>query len=112
MALAALFNVPTKSEELNQWSFAHMASHRDIIRVIYEKGKIALPEYCLDPVNPDDTGTWTRLHQQMHADMNSALSLAGYNLLGLDWHDENKLAAWIQLNALEHRAASDLLKLG
>ncbi len=112
MSVAALFNVPRTGDELNEWGFSHMANHRDIIRLIYQIEKVALPEYCLDPINPDDTGTWTRLHQQMHQDMNAALNLAGYDLLGLDWRDENTLAAWIQLNAVEHRAASDLLRIG
>lgn len=112
MSVAALFNVPGTEQELNQWSFSHMANHRDIIRVIYDVASIALPEYLLDPLDPTNTGTWERQHQLMHQEMNFLLGLDGFDLLGLDWGDQNKLAAWIQLNAVEHRAASDLLRLG
>lgn len=112
MSVAGIFNVPTDENTLNEWAFSHMASHRDIIRVIYQVLKVALPEYSLDPVNPNNTGVWERQHQQMHQEMNTLLGTSGFNLLGLDWHDENKLAAWIQLNAVEHRQVSDLLRLG
>ncbi len=112
MSIAGIFNVPTDNNELNEWAFSHMANHRDIIRVIYNVLAIALPEYALDPVDPDSTGVWQRQHQQMHQDMNSLLGTSGFNLLGLDWHDQNRLAAWIQLNSIEHRQASDLLRIG
>lgn len=97
---------------MDEWSFAHMAHHRDIIRTIYELGSIALPEYALDPINISDVGNWERLHQTMHEQMDSLLGIAGYNLLGLNWQDENNLAAWITLNAVEHRTAGDILGLG
>lgn len=112
MSVAALFNVPRTENELNQWAFSHMANHRDLIRVIYQVLAVALPEYMLDPVSPSETGAWERQHQLMHQQMNTLLGLEGYDLLGIDWQDQNKLAAWIQLNAVEHRAASDLLRLG
>jgi hypothetical protein len=112
MSLAAIFNVPRTKTELSEWAFAHMANHRDIIRVTYEVLSIALPEYALDPVDPDETGTWQRLHQEMHRDMNSVLGTGGFNLLGVDWHDQNRLSAWIQLNAIEHRQVSNVLRLG
>jgi hypothetical protein len=112
VSIAALFNVPRTENELSQWAFAHMASHRDIIRVIYQLGAVALPEYLLDPINPNETGTWERQHQEMHQQMNALLGLDGFDLLGLDWDDQNKLASWVLLNAVEHRQASDLLRLG
>jgi len=112
MSIAALFNVPRSETELSQWAFSHMANHRDIIRVVYELVAVALPEYLLDPINMNDVGTWERQHQTMHQQMNTLLGLEGFDLLGIDWNDQNKLAAWIQLNAVEHRQASDLLRLG
>lgn len=112
MSVAAIFNVPKTEVELSGWAFAHAANHRDIIRVIFQLVNISLPEYVLDPVDPDDTGVWQRQHQLMHQDMNLLLGTSGFNLLGLDWHDENRLAAWIQINATEHRQVSDLLRLG
>ena len=115
MAVAALYNVPTTPEQLENWSFAHMAHHRDIIRVIYERTGVALPEYALDPIGVNVGGSafnWERLHQEMHAQMDLILDIAPYNLLGVDWRNENRLAAWILLNASEHRQAGDILGLG
>lgn len=112
MSVAAIFNVPTDENSLNEWAFSHMANHRDIIRVIYQVLQIALPEYSLDPIDPNDTGVWERQHQEMHSEMNLLLGTSGFDLLGLDWKDQNKLSAWIQLNAVEHRTASDILRLG
>lgn len=115
MAIANLFNVPTTPDQLSNWAFAHMSHHRDIIRVIYQAIGLALPEYALDPVVPDEAGeesNWERLHQTMHTQMDVVLGIAPYNLLGLDWHDENKLSAWIALNADEHRQAANILGLG
>ena len=115
MALAALFNVPSTRTELDEWAFAHMAHHRDIVRVIYERVGLALPEYALDPLNPNEAGedsNWERLHQVMHTQMDTILGIAPFNLLGVNWLDENQLSAWIQLNANEHRQAGDILGLG
>lgn len=112
MSVAAIFNVPHDEATLSEWAFSHMANHRDIIRVIYQVLGVALPEYSLDPVDPGNTGVWERQHQEMHNQMNALLGTSGFNLLGLDWKDQNKLAAWVQLNAIEHRTASDTLRLG
>jgi hypothetical protein len=115
MAVAALFNVPTTQDQIDNWAFAHMSHHRDIIRVIYERTGVALPEYALDPIIPNKGGAtfdWERLHQTMHAQMDAILGIAPFNLLGVDWANENRLAAWVLLNASEHRQAGDILGLG
>lgn len=112
MSVAAIFNVPRNQDELNEWAFSHMANHRDIIRVIYNVLAIALPEFSLDPVDPDNTSVWQYQHQQMHSNMNAILGTSGFNLLGLDWHNENALSAWVLLNAAEHQQVSNLLRLG
>lgn len=112
MSLAALFNIPTNESNLQQWSFAHMAHHRDIVRVIYEQTGIALPEYLLDPFDPANRANWDYTHQVMHQQMNLLIGVQGNDLLGLDWEDENKRAAWILLNGSEHRQVGDFLGLG
>lgn len=111
MALASLFNVPSTDTERAQWAFSHMAHHRDINRKIYELIGIALPEFILDPVNIEDSGTWEYQHQTMHNNQNSILGIAGFDLTGLDWKNQNELAGWIFLDAVEHRQASDILEL-
>lgn len=110
--LADLYNVPTTDEERAQWSFAHMAHHRDINARIYSLIKVALPEYILDPVNPDDTGQWEYQHQLMHDTQNELLGISGQDLTGVDWKDERLLAGWIWLNASEHYQAAATLEIG
>lgn len=112
MAVAAVFNVPVDDVSLAQWSFAHMANHRDILLAIYNNFHIALPEYALDPFDPTDETNWEYLHQQMHDQMNAVCGVEGNNLLLVDWQDENARAGWIQLNATEHRQVSDFLSVG
>jgi len=110
--LADLYNVPTTNEERAQWSFAHMAHHRDINAKIYLLIKVALPEYVLDPVNPDNPGEWEYQHQLMHDNQNSILGIQGQDLTGMDWKDQRLLAAWIWLNVNEHVQASNILEIG
>lgn len=110
-ALASLYNVPSTDTERSQWSFAHMAHHRDINRRLYELTLVALPEFILDPVNPTDTGSWEYQHQQMHNNQNQLLGIAGFDLSELDWTKQNELAGWVFLNALEHRQAADILEI-
>ena len=111
-AVASLFNVPSNKQELDQWSFAHMAHHRDINRVIYNLTGNALPEYELDPVNTDDAGVWEYQHQLMHDNQDAILGIIGFDLSEINWKDRNELAGWIYLNALEHVQAANILEIG
>ena len=110
--LASLANVPSTDEERAQWAFAHMAHHRDINFKIYNLIKVALPEYSLDPIDPNDTSTWEYQHQLMHDQQNTLLGISGQDLTGVDWKDQRILAAWVQLNVNEHFQASDILEIG
>jgi hypothetical protein len=110
--IANLYNVPSTDEERASWSFSHMAHHRDINARIYLLVKIALPEYIIDPVNPDDPGDWEYQHQLMHDNQNAILGITGQDLTGVDWKNQNLLAAWIFLNGNEHFQASAILEIG
>ncbi len=110
--LADLYNVPSTDEERAQWAFAHMAHHRDIAARIYLLVKVALPEYILDPVNPEDAGDWEYQHQIMHDNQNALLGISGQDLTGIDWKDPRLLAGWIFLNSSEHYQASNILGIG
>ena len=110
--MANLYNIPGNDFDRAHWSFVHLAHHRDINRLIYELVHIALPEYIIDPINIDDTGTWEYQHQLMHDNQNAILGIQGFDLTGIDWKKENELAGWIFLNASEHFKAADILRIG
>ena len=113
-SLASLFNVPTTPEELQIWASAHMTHHRTINRRVYElsNGLLVLPEYVLDPINPNDTGVWEDQHQIMHQDLESVLGISGFDLSNVDFKNPERLAGWIQLNANTHYQASNILEIG
>lgn len=110
--LANLYNVPSTDDERAEWSFAHMAHHRDIAQRIYALIKVALPEYILDPINPADTGQWEYQHQLMHDNQNQILGIQGQDLTGVDWKNPNLIAAWVWLQANEHFQAAQILGIG
>jgi hypothetical protein len=111
-AVADLYNVPSNDAERAQWSFAHMAHHRDINRRLYELVAVSLPEYSLDPIDPANVGQWEYQHQQMHNAQNQLLGISGFDLSEVDWKDQNLLAGWVWLNAVEHTQAADILEIG
>lgn len=109
MGLANLWNIPNTPESLAAWSFSHAAHHRNIIEAIYRQYSTAVAEYIIDPINLDDATGFFDNHQIMHNQMNEVLNLANYDLSQVDWQDSGELASWINLNAINHRQASDLL---
>lgn len=111
-AIAALFNVPSTQDELNEWSFAHAAHHRDINRVLYQKVGAFLPEYVLDPIDIKNPYVWLEQHQEMHNRQNTLLAIAGNDLLDVDLADKNEFAGWIFLNSSEHFQAANILGIG
>lgn len=111
-ALAGLWNVAGDQGELDTWSLTHMASHRDILKAIFDQGAISLPEYILDPIPLQDMGTWIYQHQRMHQDMNQVFGISGLNLLNVDWQDPASRAGFVIGNATEHRQIANLLGIG
>jgi len=99
-------------EDRALWAFAHMAHHRDINRVIYLLVKVALPEYMLDQINPDDTGQWEDQHQSLHDVQNQLLGIKGNDLTGVNWKDRNLLEGWIFLHSNAHNQAANILRIG
>ena len=100
--------------KFSRWSFANMAHHRDIFRVIYDLTGTQLAESPLDPFNPADDSfqTWLVQHQQMHRDQNEVLGIDSNNLLDLDWSDQDSLQAWMLQHFSEHDQAGAILNLG
>lgn len=114
MALASLQEIPKSALEFAEWSFAHAAHHRDIIRVIYrDYGGARLDEYVLDPFDPrGSTEVWAENHAAMHNAMDAVLGIAGYNLSEVDWTDERSLGDWLSAHFNEHYQAGQILGLG
>ena len=110
--IANIFNVPGNEAELASWASAHMTHHRDINRAIFEQTGISLPEYVLDPIDPQDTGTWEAQHQVMHTNMDIVLGIDGFDLSEVDFTDKDSLAGWIALNSNEHYIAANTLGIG
>lgn len=110
--IAGLYNVPSTEAELNTWAFAHAAHHRDINRLILQLTGTQLIESILDPINPNDIGVWLYQHQQMHDQFEAVLGIAGYDLLDVDWENQNELAGWVLLNASAHQQAANILQIG
>ena len=76
MAIADLYNIPGDDRSMSQWSFAHMAHHRDMIRVVQQKLNIHLDEFILDPVNLDDPIQFLDQHQQMHNQLDRLFNIS------------------------------------
>lgn len=111
-SVASLANVPQTDEQLQLWSFAHAAHHADIIRLIYQITRIALPSYILDPLDPNDTSVWADQHQQMHLQMDELLGISPLNLDDIIWSDKSTLGSWIFNNFSEHYQAANILEIG
>lgn len=106
MSVASIANVPSDPESMLQWSFSHMAHHRDINRRILEVFHVQLPEFPLDPFDPVFMGDQ---HQTMHNNQNAVLSISGNDLLDVEWQDEAQKSVWIFLNFTEHLKAGNIL---
>lgn len=103
MPIALLYNTPLDNEQKGQWDFAHADHHRRLIAEAKRRFNVELPEYVLDPFDPlrPDAGL---LHQEMHNAIDALYGISGYDLIDVDWKDEEQRAGWIWLNAQLHQA--------
>lgn len=108
--LVTLIEVPKSSIEWQSWSFAHMADHFDIVRVIFQLTGRRLDLFPLDPI--DFRGSaWVYNHAVMHQQMDRVLGIAGYDLSGVDWRDPQSVLSFTNYNYNEHQAAEQILRL-
>ncbi len=110
--IAALFNIPTDAEAMQQFSFHNNDSHVLAIRAIKTLTGLTLPQYPLDPIPPQNLGGWLYDHQAMHNSVNQTLGLPGNDLSDVDPSKLDQLTFWIQLHAQEHVAWSNALGFG
>lgn len=107
MAVADLVTVPSTPEELAQWSFAHMAHHRDVIAYIRRVNKVLLPEYVLDPVDTSPNSAWGDNHQVEHNNNDAILGVDGFDISDVDWKNPDQLASWVWLHYRLHYAEAE-----
>ncbi len=112
--IASLYNVPQTEVDLLTWATVHAQHHRDIIDTIYRlsNGIIALNQWILEPISRENLAAWAYNHQQMHQDMDAILGIAGFDLRGINFDNQEDLADWILLNADEHSQAANALGIG
>lgn len=108
-ALATIIDVPRNKDDLQWWSFAHMADHVDIVRVIHQVTGVRLDLFPLDPVTLG--GTWVYNHAVMHQQINATLGIGGYNLTGVRWDDPGSSLDFFHYNYVEHQQAAQILRL-
>ena len=110
MSLTTISVAPETNEDAAAFSFAHMRSHQDIVRVIFQNYSVNLTVFSLDPA--DLTSTWVLNHQTMHNQMNQVLGIQGQNLTLVDWNDSESVLEWVNDNFSEHQQACQKLNLG
>lgn len=110
--IAGIYNVPTTPDELKVWATTHARHHTDINQAIYNQTGGNLPEFVLDPIDPENTSVWEDQHQIAHNNFNSVLGIAGYDLSEVDFTNRDYMTGWITLNAQEHFQAANILGIG
>ena len=101
MPLAILYNVPLTTDQQATFDFSHADHHRRMIAAAYERFHVTLPEFVLDPFNPQRSNAGL-LHQEMHDAIDALYGVGGYDLVDVDWRDQEQRAGWIWLNAQLH----------
>jgi hypothetical protein len=112
MGLPYLYAVPQDADDWKKWSFVHAANHYDMIAAVQEQKGQQLAQFILDPMDPDNLGTWMYQHQEMHNQVNAALGTSGFDLLGLDWTKDDEFQMWLRLNGDEHVRICTALGIG
>jgi hypothetical protein len=90
---------------LGEWSHDNAADHRDIARLILAQKSVYMTDYVLDPIAPQDFENWLWRHQTLHDEMNSVLSLSGYDLSSVNPNDPQQMESWLRLHFDEHNRA-------
>jgi len=112
MSLPFIYSQPETPDDWTAWSFNHGANHYDIIQAAFVSKGDNLTTYIMDPMDRENLGTWLYQHQILHNQINQVLGTQGFDLLTLDWTDEDQLAEWLQLNGSEHQRLSAALGIG
>jgi hypothetical protein len=107
--LAALMNVPKTDAQWQQFSYDHRNSHDKIRAAIKKKFGTDLPDYQIEPINPDNIQQFLQNNASLHTDMNGILKSQSSDLLDVDITKPDQLDSWINLNYQEHENVEQLL---
>lgn len=108
--LATFAVIPREDIDWERWAFAHMADHFDIARIVFQVSGRRLDLFPLNPISFDDA-TWIYNHAAMHQQMDAVLGIAGYDLTGVAWNNEQSLRDFVLYNYVEHQRAAQILGL-
>lgn len=95
---AGLVAIDPDAGGFNRWLFNHARDHDVLINAAIAKGA-ALNFYNLDVFSPQ----WLFDHQRAHNDMANVTGIVNSDLETVDLTDARQLAAWLQIDALEHQ---------
>ncbi len=96
---------PPTDQGLAEWFHAHIRHHEAISDAVRETRGIRLEIFPIFPGRAQDY-QWSRDHQTMHNQMNSALGVSGTDLTEFDIKDKRKADAWFFLHYMQHLAAA------
>lgn len=99
MSVANIFNIPQTEEQWAAWSLLHMIWHRSCNVAIFRRFNIILPEFILDPIDPEQPDVFLANHQTMHTNIDLVLGVPSFDLLDVDWSDEAQRLGWFAAHA-------------
>lgn len=113
MSIATLVAPPdfTDNSLLGNWSFSNQDQHLNIVSTIYQKQKVLLTLYPLDPIPKTNWVGWLQLHQQAHNDFAGVLNIENYDLSSVNLQDRIQVEAWTRLHFDMHLQAAQVLGL-
>lgn len=109
MSLASVFNVPSSQQEWDEWGFSLQAELRDITRRILETKNVFIPQFCIYPFNPNEPGATLYQLQQWMNEINTTLTLNGFDYIDVDLSDMGQRISWVFLLSQNVREAANQL---
>jgi hypothetical protein len=102
--LPVLLEVPKTPEDWLRWGWHHRTSHQAIRQAIAAKGGPRLTEYVLDPIDVRDFAGFLQRNAQSHIDESGFLRTTLFDLLDVNYTDENSLRGFVYLHWQIHTA--------
>jgi hypothetical protein len=111
MPIAGFQSVPKSEGEWARFAFDHMDHHFRLATAAFKTYGIVVPNYALNPFDPEHADSWLDQHQTMHEAIDSLLGFAPYNMMDVDFKDEKQAAGWVYLNFQNHYREAEILNV-